>query len=133
MILALQTICKTIQVLTLEDTGTFMSLYEWKYYKGNDHMVLKIIDDIIDDYKDQVVSSLIVVNGKGSYTGTRLGVSTINALAFGWNIPVGVCTTKEYIGDQSSFDLEGAVKTFLKNPLWQQQATPVYNREPKIG
>ena len=44
---------------------------------------------------DRIPRSIMVVNGPGSFTSVRLGVTIAKTLAFTWNIPIRVISTLE--------------------------------------
>ena len=48
--------------------------------------IRNVLKDISKDYSD--IEKIIVFEGPGSFTGLRIGLSVVNALAYGLNIPI---------------------------------------------
>ena len=63
-----------------------------KEKKENSRIIMPTIKKVIGDNK---LSSIIVVNGPGSFTGVRLGVTIAKTLAYTLNIPIRTVTSLE--------------------------------------
>lgn len=103
----------------------------WRARTHQSEELLPVIEKLLKQNKIKTENlGLIVVDvGPGSFTGTRVGVATANALAFGLDIPVVGVKNKKSIEDilKVGFKLfkEGKIK---KGTL----ANPYYNKKPNI-
>lgn len=68
-------------------------------YKSHSEYIVPMINQIItnNNITLQDLSEIIVVNGPGSFTGTRLGVTDAKMLAYTLNIPIKTITSIEAI------------------------------------
>lgn len=68
-------------------------------YKSHSEYIVPMIQQIItnNNITLQDLSEIIVVNGPGSFTGTRLGVTDAKMLSFTLNIPIKTITSIEAI------------------------------------
>ena len=130
MILYIQTVTQSCEIILLDENGSFLKKKKWENIRHHSELVLRGIDEVLRGEKPE---KILVMKGMGSYTGTRIGVSVANGLAFAWNIPIGGISTKEYVGDETSFDSTVYLEEFFKKPQWEKMIEPVYNREPRIG
>lgn len=64
-----------------------------KHIKGEKHNSKFLLPSISDLCKDKDYNQIIVVNGPGSFTGVRLGVTVAKTLAFTQNIPIKSITS----------------------------------------
>lgn len=64
--------------------------FEKKYARPQEQAVLAFLDETLKKLKldKEQITSITVNPGPGSFTGTRVGVTIANALAFALNIPV---------------------------------------------
>lgn len=60
--------------------------------KNNSEYIFPLIKEVIDGIN---INEIIVVNGPGSFTGVRLGVTIAKTLAYTLNIPIKVITSLE--------------------------------------
>ena len=75
----------------------------------NDHSsyLVPFIKELLDlnNIKTNDINKIFVVNGPGSFTGTRIGVTVGKVLAFSNNIPViPVSSLKQYIFSLENYD-----------------------------
>ncbi len=81
-------------VIILEKNGKIIRKKEIQNEKENSRIIMPIIKDVIDD---DAIDSIIVVNGPGSFTGVRLGVTIAKTLAYTMDIPIRTITSLECI------------------------------------
>jgi len=60
--------------------------------KQNSKIIMPLIKKIL---ADKIPESITIVNGPGSFTGVRLGVTIAKTLAYTWQIPIRSITTLE--------------------------------------
>ena len=80
-----------INTLLLHD-GLVVKTEEVKNKKNNSEYIFPSIVKVIDGIK---LDEIIVVNGPGSFTGVRLGVTIAKTLAYTLNIPIKTITALE--------------------------------------
>ena len=80
-----------INTLLLHD-GLVVKKEEVKNKKNNSEYIFPSIVKVIDGIK---LDEIIVVNGPGSFTGVRLGVTIAKTLAYTLNIPIKTITALE--------------------------------------
>jgi len=86
----------------------------------SDSLLMKIEEILKNSNLNLTYISLIAVNpGPGSYTGLRIGISTVNAISWSTKIPI------------SSVKFEGDRIKFLTPPGYNP-IFPVYSRPPNI-
>lgn len=143
--LCIQTLCKTTEIFLCNETGEKTNSRSFPREKAQYGLELKAVDELLlgerlkmkgekttNHDSRNTIHGIIVMKGMGSYTGTRIGVSIANALAYGWNTPVAGLATEEFIGDEENFDMIPFIKEFLENPKWEKMIEPVYIKPPNI-
>jgi tRNA threonylcarbamoyladenosine biosynthesis protein TsaB len=90
MILALDTSTPITELLLTDRSGKILKQIKVEVGNQLSEQLLQIIEDALKDasLKLNGLTGLIFVSGPGSFTGLRIGASTINALAYSLNIPV---------------------------------------------
>ncbi len=90
MILALDTSTPITELFLAESGGKILKQIKAETGNQLSEQLLQIIEDALKDadLKLSNLTGLIFVSGPGSFTGLRIGASTINALAYSLNIPV---------------------------------------------
>lgn len=82
-----------LRIILLED-GILVDKRELINKKNNSEYLFPLIKDLIED---KVIEEIIVVNGPGSFTGVRLGVTIAKTLAYTLNIPIKTITSLEVL------------------------------------
>ncbi len=91
-ILSLDTTCKTASV-SLSENGKLLASETWLSPMSHSSTLLVVIDQLLNllSWKTSDLDLLVCGAGPGSYTGIRIGISTLKGLAFVRKIPcVGV-------------------------------------------
>ena len=79
-------------IVILLENGKFVDKKEVINKKNNSEFMFPAIKDLIDGQK---LGEIIVVNGPGSFTSVRLGVTIAKTLAYTLNIPIKTITSLE--------------------------------------
>lgn len=77
-------------IIILLENGKVLKKAELFDKKNNSEYMFSMIVDVIDGIK---LDEIIVVNGPGSFTGVRLGVTIAKTLAYTLNIPIKTITS----------------------------------------
>lgn len=94
LILGIDTTAADCAVALLENT-TVLAELSVKAGRAHSEILLPTIDKLLHNTHKKIsdVALIAVANGPGSFTGVRIGVSTVKGLAFGGRMPVvGVST-----------------------------------------
>ena len=94
MILALKTDGEITEFILLDQNGQIQNRLEWQSARGLAEGLLGHVLELLGQNSLHDLSGLIVFRGPGSFTSLRIGISTINALAYGLAVP-NVGTTSE--------------------------------------
>jgi tRNA threonylcarbamoyladenosine biosynthesis protein TsaB len=125
MILALKTASATTTIGLLDMTGQELVSKDWESGRNLAEGLLAQVFDLLRSRQADLsdLSGLIVFRGPGSFTSLRIGITTINALAYALVIP--------NVGVEGENWLEQGVK-LLKSQNNPQIVTPFYDRGPNI-
>ena len=79
--------------------GSLKDIKEIESNQNHSTLVIPTIDNILNsnDITTSYLNEIIVVNGPGSFTGVRLGVTIAKTLAYTLNIPIKTITSLECI------------------------------------
>ena len=79
--------------------GNILDLKEIESNQNHSSLVIPTIDTLLNknDIATSYLNEIIVVNGPGSFTGVRLGVTIAKTLAYTLNIPIKTITSLECI------------------------------------
>lgn len=116
------------------DKGLIFDIIAKKIWRAETYQseeLLPVIDKLLRKHKIKTQNlGLIIVNvGPGSFTGTRVGVATANALGFSLNIPVISVKNKERIDDI----LKVGFKLFKEGKIKKgTSVNPYYDKKPNI-
>ena len=80
-ILAIKTNDPTTEIYILDNFGKTVVKKTWKPERRLSNELLSEIEQLIDAKCDDL-SGLIVFSGPGSFTGLRIGITTMNTLAY---------------------------------------------------
>lgn len=93
-------------VLIIENNNKIIKQIIIKEKYQNSTYIMPNIKKILDGIK---LDSIIVVNGPGSFTGVRLGVTIAKTLAYTLNIPIRTITSLECLAVSSSINTKKIV------------------------
>lgn len=79
-------------VIILENAGKIISSKILNNTKSHSEFLMPCIQEVL---KGNIPDSIIVVNGPGSFTGVRLGVTVAKTLSYTLNIPIRTITSLE--------------------------------------
>ena len=84
-------------VIGLLEKDKLISKKETKSEKSNSSFLMPMINEILtqNNFNPNDLNEIIVVNGPGSFTGVRLGVTVAKTLGFTLNIPIKTITSIE--------------------------------------
>lgn len=123
MILALST-ADPITELYLIDDGKIIARKKWSAERQLARNLLGEIESVISKHDGwDRLSGLVVFVGPGSFTGLRIGITTMNALAYGLNAPI--------VGAKESSWIDAGL-TRLKNNENDKIVLPEYGSAPNI-
>lgn len=122
MYLAIKTSDK-ITELYLYDGLTFKKEKKLEVGRELSKVLLGEINNIVGDDGFDVLNGLIMFIGPGSFTGLRIGISTMNALAYGKALPI--------VGVKGEDWLQQGIKR-LKNKENDKIVLPEYGGEANI-
>lgn len=119
MIVALRTDKPEAELVLLDDVGEEVAREEWLAHRQLAETIHGKLQSMLDaagvDY--EAISSIVVYEGPGSFTGLRIGISVANALAYAQSANI-VCATGD---DWVTLGL-----TKLKDPGQTRMITPDY-------
>ena len=129
-ILAIQTIKDPLEV-ALAVGGNVISK-KWTSNKDEVAKVLPMVEELLGENKIgyQDLEGILVVNGVGAFSATRIGVTIANSLAFALNIPLFQVTVEK----NTEIDLKkmaGEVEQGLHQSV--KIAAAVYDTAPMIS
>lgn len=87
-------------ILGLLENGKEKDLINIESEKSHSVVLIPSLEEILkkNNLEVQNINEIIVVNGPGSFTGIRLGVTVAKTIAFTLNIPIKVISSIEMIG-----------------------------------
>lgn len=114
-------------ILALFDKDKLVSQVTKKAYQRQAELLLITLDKLLkkDKIKLNQIEGILIVKGPGSFTGTRIGVSTANALAFALEIPIlGI--------KKEDLSLPEVIGKYSKKIKDKKPILPIYSSPPNI-
>jgi len=110
LILAIDTSAATASAALMED-DILLSSYSVNLHLEHSGRILPMIDEVLKSSKKKIseVDLFCVSNGPGSFTGLRIGVSTVKGLAFSQDIACCGVSTLEALAENLSDMPDGVV------------------------
>lgn len=81
MILIIQTVFPEIQIGLCEDNGQLLGFSNWTSEKDEVSRLLPEIEKLLEGKDYQSVRKIVVANGMGAFSSTRVGVTIANTLS----------------------------------------------------
>lgn len=102
-----------------------LAYHVWPAHRQLAETLHHTIDHVLTSQKAELtdLTGLIVYKGPGSFTGLRIGLSVVNALAASYQLPVVATTGEQWISDGLAFHESGDTAQF---------ALPEYGSDPHI-
>ena len=79
-------------IIILHKDNEIVKIKKLENQRENSKIIMTLIKEVLNEKKPE---SIIVVNGPGSFTGVRLGVTIAKTLAYTLNIPIRTITSLE--------------------------------------
>jgi len=81
--------------IALLENNKLISIKEKKSERSHSQILIPTIEEILKDnqLKSQDLDEIIAINGPGSFTGVRLGITVAKTLAYTLNIPIKLIDT----------------------------------------
>ncbi len=129
MILVIQTIRPTVELLLLDEQRQMVARQAWQSQKDEVEKLFPALDTLLKEerVKQEDISQIVVYNGKGSFSSTRIGVTMANTLAFALGAELFELTAK-----QEGDSLQEVKQLLAGTPQPVKLAKPVYAAEPNI-
>lgn len=125
MILALKSAGEVTELVLMDVQGRQSARLEWQSGRQLAEQLLGQIEDFLNQNHTGLreLTGLAVFRGPGSFTSLRIGIATVNALAYALAVP--------NTGAEGESWLAEGIKT-LKGQKNPQIITPLYDRGPNV-
>jgi len=123
MILAIKTNDSTTEIYLLDVNSKVVSKKVWQSERRLAQDLLDEIDKLINK-KWRDLTGLIVFRGPGSFTGLRIGITTMNTIAYSLSLPI--------VGADGANWLDDGLKR-LDNNENDRITLPEYGQAPNIS
>jgi tRNA A37 threonylcarbamoyladenosine modification protein TsaB len=137
MILVIQTVRPEIEVMLLDEEFNLITSRKWQSEKDELAKVLPEIEVMLSeaDNKWNEIKKIVVFNGIGGFSSTRVGVTIANTLAFILKAELYEMSWLQVLeGEKASRQLFPLVREFLgKGPQSVKVAKPIYKSAPIIS
>lgn len=127
MYLFVSTIDNNFFHLAIGDRGKIMHQKIIKKPYQQSELLISEIEKILNNQKPM---GIIVDQGPGAFSALRIGVATVNALAFAWGIKIVGVDHLENLGEMFEFGMRNIKKIKRKNIKF---VDPIYGGGPNIG
>ena len=83
----------------LYEDGASLDYYTWHAHRELSVTLLQKIQDILEDNNKQLadINGIIGFAGPGSFTGLRIGLTVVNTLGYGLQVPVVATQNEDWI------------------------------------
>lgn len=101
--------------VALAERGKILRSFSWKAgFKLSNELLPKLLKLRVREISRKGrLKTILIIQGPGSFTGTRIGIATANALAFSWDIPV--CGVSNFDLYKEKLGLSKNTAIILKN------------------
>lgn len=86
-------------VIVLFKDGKILKILEKESVQSHSVLVMPMLKEVLERYNllAEDINEIIVVNGPGSFTGVRIGVTIAKTMAYSLNIPIRVISSLELL------------------------------------
>ncbi|MCC7432150.1 hypothetical protein IT412_01350 [Candidatus Peregrinibacteria bacterium] len=129
MILIIQTVFPEIQIGLCEDNGQLLGFSNWTSEKDEVSRLLPEIEKLLDGKDYQSIKKIVVVNGMGAFSSTRVGVTIANTLSMALGAELYSLSLEEAV------DQDKLIEFSLKASKGQNKKIiePLYKAMPMIS
>lgn len=132
MILVIQTVRPEIEVMLFDHTVNLVAERNWLSAKDEVSRLLPEIEKLIVlNGGWEKISKIVVFNGIGGFTSTRIGVTVANTLAMVAKVELyKISLPEDHVESETVVLIK---KFFAENPLPVKIAQPKYKSSPRIS
>lgn len=134
MILILQTVFPEIQLVLCDESGTEKAALSWISDKDEVSKLLPAVEEMLGDEGYKSLNKIVVVNGIGAFSSTRIGVTIANTLAMTtgadlYSIKLDEAVDKAKLIELALVEIAGGGMKKIVEPIYK--STPMISESKK--